>query len=409
MKDKYKILTGQTLSVLGTAVTEKALPILILAFSGDPTLAALIKTWATVPMLLLAPLLGVWTEGLQPRALVALNVVFAITSVVLVVAVKSKVIWAITLALFSAQIVQAIFIPLYNKTLVILTPEPGEGDKVAKQQSIASRIATSVGEGCAPFLAAKVGAFAFLLDAGSFILAAFVAFTLPASWAIARAKVRTLAETAGVEETALAIVAEAPRSRSAKAMVKQMGFDLLEGLKIADKGLLLLLLVSYAVWTSEGYVLPKFESNEITLGALFVTKSLTEALVAGAMLKFGWNYSNKVLTATALCLGFSSLVLASATTFGMPAEFAAMVLSGIGSNVVGTGVNKRLAYSDSSATARLSSLIGFANIAGGLIFVNVVTQIAKATSPAISFTAAGAIMIGATLLVFLFIRPRNEV
>ncbi len=417
MKDKYKLLAGQTLSVIGTAVTERALPILLFAVSGNTSLAANVKAAATLPLLVLIPILGVWAESTQPRALVWLNMVFAIASVVLVAGVMTKSVGLITLALFVSLVVGGVFNPLYNKVLVTITPTPVESDIVAKQQTILSRLATALGEGSAPTLAAMFGGVVFLFDAGSFALSALIALTLPSTFAAAKAKALATSVEAGLltQEQAdakadtSAITVASPQSRNVVGRLKQLGNDLLEGMLAIDKGLLALLLVAFAVWSAEGFVLPAFVPAQPVLGLLFVTKSVIETLTATIMLKTGWSYTNRILGIASVVLGLSSFVLASATTYGIPAAFAAMVLSGIGSNTIGVGVNKRLNYADPNVTARVSALVSVGQTVAGLLFMTLSTRVADATAPAVAFVTVGAIMTITTLLVFVLMPPQTEV
>jgi hypothetical protein len=377
-----KLLAGQTLSVMGSALTERALPILLLNLSGGTTLTGTVRAVATLPSLFLTPIVGVWAETAQPRALVWLNVAFSIASVVLVIGVDSKSVGLIILALVLAQAVSAAFIPVYNRVLAAFTPS-GEGAaaRTGQLQSIFSRLATASGEGFAPTLVSALGGATFLFDAVSFALSSVVAWTLPS------------------------LPVAAPSGGSARVRVRRFFVDARDGWAAVDKGLLMVLVAAFAVWMSEAAVLPALPAAKPILGLVFATKALTEFATASLMLGFGWSYTNRVLTLSGLALGLSSLVLASSSWLGSPAAIVAAVLSGIGSNVVGAGVNNRLFYADRSATARVSAIVMVATKLAEMLFLVATTRVADAFGAGTSFGIVGLIFIVTTLLVFGWVRP----
>jgi MFS family permease len=395
-----KLLAGQSLSVVGSTITDRALPILMAAVSGNSSTAANIKAAATFPLIFLTPILGVWAEGTKPRALVWFNCLFAIASVVLVVGFGTKSVGLITLALFATQVIGSVFDPLYKKALVNFTLV-GEGAKVSKIESILSRLGTSGGEFAAPWLATTIGALAFVFDATSFALAAVIALTLPAF------------ESNAQSETAL--VAQTPRS-SAIVRLKAFPRLILEGWLAIDKGLLCLLLAAFPTWMAEGFVLTADKAMLASLTVLFVVKALSEVITSSLLLKTGWVYSDSLLAISGLVLGLSGFVMAIgvnpasgsvlvisvfAWTFPVPlVAVLGMVLSGIGSNIVGGGVHSRLYYADPEVTARVSALVAVAQKVAEITTVLLVTRISDTTAPSMSFVTAGAIMTIATLLVF---------
>ena len=85
--------------------------------------------------------------------------------------------------------------------------------------------------------------------------------------------------------------------------------------------------------------------------------------------------------------------------FPIIATFA-MVLSGIGSNIIGGGVHSRLYYADPTVTARVSSLVTVGQKVAEIAGLFMVTRIADGIAPSLSFMTAGVIMTIATLLVF---------
>lgn len=396
-----KLLAGQTLSVVGTTITDRALPILMSAISGNSSTAANIKAAATLPVIFLTPILGVWAEGTKPRALVWFNCLFAIASVVLVLGFGIKSLGLITLAVFASQVIGSVFDPLYKKALINFTDQ-GEGAKISKWESILSRLGTSGGEFAAPWLATTVGALAFVFDATSFALAAVLALTLPATFG------------SSAQETAL--VTTTPRSRSTVARLKAFPRLILEGWQTIDKGLLFLLLAAFPMWMSEGFVLTSNKALLASLTVLFVVKALSEVVTSSLLLKTGWEYSDSLLAISGLVLGLSGFVMAigvnptsglvvviSVFVWTIPVPLVAilgMILSGIGSNIVGGGVHSRLYYADPEVTARVSALVKVAEKVAEITTVLLVTRINDATAPAMSFVTAGCIMTITTLLVF---------
>jgi MFS family permease len=397
-----KLLAGQTLSVVGTTITDRALPILMSAISGNSSTAADIKAAATFPLIFLTPILGVWAEGTKPRSLVWFNCLFAIASVVLVVGFGVKSVGLITLALFAAQVIGSVFDPLYKKAIVNFTDQ-GEGAKVSKVESILSRLGTSGGEFAAPWLATTIGALAFAFDAVSFVLAAIIAITLPATFG-----------NSAQPETAL--VTTTPRSRSAIVRLKAFPRLILEGWSAIDKGLLFLLLAAFPTWMAEGFVLTADKALLASLTVLFVVKAVSEVVTSSLLLKTGWEYSDSLLAISGLVLGLSGFVMAigvnpgsglvvviSVFVWTIPVPLVAvlgMVLSGIGSNIVGGGVHSRLYYADPEVTARVSALVKVGEKVAEITTVLLVTRINDATAPAMSFVTAGCIMTITTLLVF---------
>jgi hypothetical protein len=373
------------------------------AISGNSSTAADIKAAATFPLIFLTPILGVWAEGTKPRSLVWFNCLFAIASVVLVVGFGVKSVGLITLALFAAQVIGSVFDPLYKKAIVNFTDQ-GEQAKVSKWESILSRLGTSGGEFAAPWLATTIGAIAFAFDAVSFVLAAVIALTLPA----------TFGSSAQPEETAL--VTTTPRSRSTVARLKAFPRLILEGWQTIDKGLLFVLLAAFPIWMSEGFVLTADKALLASLTVLFVVKAISEVVTSSLLLKTGWEYSDSLLAISGLVLGLSGFVMAigvnpgsglvvviSVFVWTIPVPLVAvlgMVLSGIGSNIVGGGVHSRLYYADPEVTARVSALVKVGEKVAEITTVLLVTRINDATAPAMSFVTAGCIMTITTLLVF---------
>jgi MFS family permease len=375
-----KLLAGQTFSVMGTSVTEKALPILLLNMSGGTTLAGSVRAIATVPTLFLTPIVGVWAETAQPRALVWLNVMFAVASVVLVIGVNDKSVWLITTALVLAQVVGTAFNPVYNRVLVALTPQ-GEEARVGQVQSIFARLASASGEGVAPTLARLFGGRAFFFDAGSFVLSGIIALSLPA------------------------LPAEARVGGSVRARLRQFAIDFQDGWGAVSLGLLAVLVAAFGTWMSEATVLPALAAAKPILGWVFATKSLVEFATALTMLRLRWRYTNRLLGWAGMILGVSSLVLASSSYFGSWAAVLGAILSGIGSNAIGIGVNNRLFYGDRSATARVSAIVMVASKVAEIAALLVTTRVADTINPAASFLGSGALMIVTTIVVFGYVRP----
>jgi MFS family permease len=381
-----KLLAGQTLSVMGSSLTDKALPILLLNLSGGTSLTGLVRSVATLPTLVLTPLLGVWAETAQPRILVWLNVLFAFASVVLVYAVNAKNVGLIVLALILAQGASAAFIPVYNRVLAALTP-PGEAEaaRTGQMQSIFSRLATASGEGLAPTLVRVLAGGVFFFDAVSFVLSGIIAWTLPS----------------------LPVV-EAPSGGNAQSKLETFFADARAGLAAVDKGLLLVLVAAFAIWMTEAAVLPALPGAKPVLGWVFATKALVEFATATSMLGLGWSYTNRILSWAGIILGFSSILLASSNWFGSSAAIVGAVLSGIGSNTLGVGVNNRLFYADRSATARVSALVMVATKLAEIAFLLLSTQVADTYGASTSFFGAGILMTVTTLVVFVFVRPRSS-
>lgn len=381
-----KLLAGQTLSVMGSSLTDKALPILLLNLSGGTALTGLVRSVATIPTLVLTPLFGVWAETAQPRVLVWLNVLFAFASVVLVYATNAKNVGLIVLALVLAQAASAAFIPVYNRVLAALTP-PGadEAARTGQMQSIFSRLATASGEGLAPTLVRVLAGSVFFVDAVSFVLSGIIAWTLPT----------------------LPVVAT-PSGGNAQSKLEAFFADARAGLAAVDKGLLLVLVAAFAIWMTEAAVLPALPGAKPVLGWVFATKALVEFATATSMLGLGWSYTNRILTWAGIILGFSSILLASSTWLGSSAAIVGAVLSGIGSNTLGVGVNNRLFYADRSATARVSALVMVATKLAEIAFLLVSTQVADTYGASTSFFGAGVLMTVTTFIVFVFLRPRSS-
>jgi MFS family permease len=379
-------LFAQTLSVIGTAVTTRALPIAMLNLSGGTSLTGSVLAIAALPTLVITPILGVWAEKAQPRVLVGLNLVFAFASVVLAFGVNTKSVGLIVAALLVSQVIGAAFNPIYNRILAALTPA-GQEAKVSQIQSIFSRLATALGEGTAPVLLVALSGWVFLVDAGSFVLSAAIATKIPA----------------------LEVNADRPTGGNAWLRLKGVFTEALEGWKSVDKGFLLLISIAFACWMTEATVLPALPAAKPYLGALFALKGGMEFVTVTIMATLGLKYTNKLLAWSGFILGVSSLVLASSSLFTSTAAITATVLgailSGIGSNVVGGGVWNRLVYKDKAFAGRVSASTSVATKIAEIVFLLVTTRVADAFSPATSFASAGTLMIVATLVVFGYFKP----
>jgi MFS family permease len=382
-----RFLTAQSLSVVGTSVSKTALSILLEQMSGGTALTGLVLAVTSAPTLVLTPLLGVWAERAQPRSLVGLNLLLSIASVVLAFGMATKNIPVICLALVAAQAIDAGFNPVYNRILGALMPQgQAAADDVGQLQGVLSRIATTLGSGSAPWLITLVGPLVFLLDAGSFIVSASIAKTFP-----------NLPSTSSE-----AIV---PSGQSALTRVKGVFASAKEGWGMVDKGLLLLLASGFAVWTAETAVLPALPAAKPILGFLLAAKPVSEFFTVLVMKFTKIRYTNKTLFWGGVALGFSAIVLASSVWFGKPAAVIGIILSGIGSNIVGTGANVRLYFKERSAAARVAASVTVASKVAEILFVIVAGFSADIFGRSVPFTIAGVLMLSATLVVFGIFKP----
>jgi hypothetical protein len=418
------LLVGQTLSVLGNEITEKGLPLVLIAMTGESTLAGDVTGLASILSMFVIPFLGAMAEKSQPRSLVGLNGLFALISVVLIVGVQTKSTGLITLALFLGSTVGGVFDSLYNKCLRNFV-RSGESEKTAKIQSVFSRLATAGGAGLAQPLTVMFGGFAFAVDAGSFVLSALIALTLP----------KRFSDALPVSE-ASAIVST-PRSRgNAMARVKKTWLEIVQGFVAADKALVVVLMSAFAIWQCEALVLANAQGLKPFVSYLFVVKSATEVGTASLLLALGWKFTNRVLAVAATTLAVSGVLMASAATPGLwgnsltplvdvvlhivgfgswatdwhfqvpVVATVAMILSGIGSNIFGAGVHQRLYYGGDAATvARVASLVTVAQKAAGFAFAISLTRVADKVSPSVAYVIAGTLLFVTTLVVFGIFKP----
>jgi MFS family permease len=167
---------AQTVSELGSGVTTLALPLTaVLWLNASAIEMGVLRASATLPVLLLALLAGVWVDRLPRRPiLVAADagrglLLVLVPLVAAVGALRIEVLWTIAFAVGVLTVLFDIAVTSYVPTLVD-RPALVQANATLQASASAARIA---GPGVAGWLVQLVGApFAILLDAGSFLASA---------------------------------------------------------------------------------------------------------------------------------------------------------------------------------------------------------------------------------------------